>query len=397
MSKFAASICRAIAVCLAAAAPGAWAGSPLQAPPSSPGHLDVLHTFSNGSDGASPIGGVQFGSDGALYGVTQFGGSHGSGTLFRITATGAETIVHDFVGATDGANPTHRPIQSTDGHFYGTTSYGGPGGWGTVYRTRLDGSGFEVVFAFQQASLSQPDRLVRASDGTLYVLFLAGGAGNGGVLAILPDGSTTVLHAFAVDGSEGWGPNSLLMGQDGSLWGTTQGGGKGNGGVAWHLASNGGFSVIHRFDSADGRDPQLWIAQAGGSFYGTTGSGGPSGRGGIFNMTAAGKVSIVYGFGGKPFEGSAPSGLTRTSDGALYGVTLVGGKKGGLGTVYKLSPEGVLTILHDFGAAFANGIYPQDDGPAVGADGSVYGVCTQGGVANLNNVFGMGNVFRTAP
>src|SRR5260370_1855630 len=70
--------------------------------------VKILHTFSGGSDGNQPYGGVVFDHAGNLYGTTQFGGAHAQGTVFRLTHTTLgwrETVLHSFVGGSDGAVP----------------------------------------------------------------------------------------------------------------------------------------------------------------------------------------------------------------------------------------------------------------------------------------------------
>jgi uncharacterized repeat protein (TIGR03803 family) len=95
------------------------------------------HAYQNGIEtnlpyGADP-GPLVEGSDGFLYGTTQFGGPVGSdyGTVFKISKTGAMTVLHEFVGSRagdsrnfpDGLLPISL-IQGADGNFYGTTLQG---------------------------------------------------------------------------------------------------------------------------------------------------------------------------------------------------------------------------------------------------------------------------------
>jgi uncharacterized repeat protein (TIGR03803 family) len=106
---------------------------------SSNGQLATLYSFTGGNDGASPSGLVQ-GSDGNFYGTTQGGGAYtnqygeGLGTVFEISSNGALTSLYSFTGGNDGAAPQAGLVQGGDGSFYGTTSGGGQGGAGTVFR-----------------------------------------------------------------------------------------------------------------------------------------------------------------------------------------------------------------------------------------------------------------------
>ena len=100
------------------------------------GTLTTLYSFTGGSDGASPDGGVILATDGNLYGMTSYGGTTGYGTIFKLDLTGTlttlhtfaadgTTTLHSFAGGSDGVVPVAGVIQATDGNFYGTTSYVG--------------------------------------------------------------------------------------------------------------------------------------------------------------------------------------------------------------------------------------------------------------------------------
>ncbi len=106
------------------------------------GKLTTLYSFCSESgctDGEYPLAGLALGSDGNLYGTTQYGGAGGSdcgscGTVFKITPTGTLTTVHSFSATNgDGAYPLAALIQDTNGSFYGTTTAGGSDGPGIVF------------------------------------------------------------------------------------------------------------------------------------------------------------------------------------------------------------------------------------------------------------------------
>jgi uncharacterized repeat protein (TIGR03803 family) len=95
----------------------------------------VLYSFAGGTDGATPSAGLIQASDGNFYGTTSDGGVAGLGTMFEITPAGVETVLYSFAGGTDGANPYASVIQGSDGSIYGTTEYGGGGNdYGTVFK-----------------------------------------------------------------------------------------------------------------------------------------------------------------------------------------------------------------------------------------------------------------------
>ena len=99
----------------------------------------VLHTFSGGADGKFPNGSLILGRDGNLYGLTSHGGDKNEdGVVFKITTTGAETVLYSFVGGNDGRVPMGSLIQGKDGSFYGMTQYGGRHSFGTVFELKID-------------------------------------------------------------------------------------------------------------------------------------------------------------------------------------------------------------------------------------------------------------------
>jgi uncharacterized repeat protein (TIGR03803 family) len=88
------------------------------------GVITTLHILNGSSDGKYPGAALTFASDGNLYGTTQGGGSASGGTLFKITTTGAYSVLYNFPGQNYGFNPT-TTMQDTSGLLYGDTLYGG--------------------------------------------------------------------------------------------------------------------------------------------------------------------------------------------------------------------------------------------------------------------------------
>src|SRR5450755_1561047 len=91
----------------------------------------VLHSFTNGTDGAYPISPLVRDASGTMYGATSVGGSSGQGTVFKIDATGQETILHSFNLVPDGESPQSALVLDAAGNLYGTTVGGGTFSAGT--------------------------------------------------------------------------------------------------------------------------------------------------------------------------------------------------------------------------------------------------------------------------
>ena len=347
------------------------------------GTLTVLHTFTGTpSDGAAPATALLQASDGNFYGTTAAGGDTGEGTAFKMLPSGAVTILHSFVGATEGRYLRTSLVEGTAG-FYGTTGDGGANGWGTVFRIDAASGTVATLHAFGGGDGSAPAGLLLTPDGNLYGTTSGGFSGT--VFQISPAGDFVTLHTF--DGSDGARPRAgLVQGSDGSFYGTTSSTGNSvaaGRGTVFRLDSAGTLTTLYRFGGDEPASPVGGLVEAGdGSFYGTSPAGGASDFGSAFRITPAGDLAVLHSFRGA--DGSEPRpALTRATDGNFYGVTRDGGASLG-GTVLRIDPAGTLTTLHDF--AFSDGIYPY--GRLVQAsDGSLYGTTFLGGASGFGTVF----------
>jgi uncharacterized repeat protein (TIGR03803 family) len=197
----------------------------------------VLYSFGAGRhDGANPNAGL-IAVNGALYGTTVYGGAvkncvggnNTCGTVFSVTRSGAERVLHSFAGAPDGANPFAR-LLDVDGTLYGTTISGGDndckfaGGCGSVFSTTTTGKERVLYnFAGRPDGASPHAGLINVR-GTLYGTTYNGGAHNAGVIYnVTTAGAETVVHSLAV--RLGSHPSAGLIDVNGGLYGTTVGGG----------------------------------------------------------------------------------------------------------------------------------------------------------------------------
>lgn len=207
------------------------------------GTYTVLHDFSASDGGSSLLQNDQLlqASDGALYGAS-LGGANSTGSVWRITLDGKFSVIYDFGpdGSGDGANPTSRLVQGSDGALYGTTQDGGPGGWGTVYRVTLDGHE-SVLHAFNHADGRIPMHgLTQDAQGVLYGTAEGGGTNDVGVFyRITLDGDYAVLYSFGTKTSEGIFPDGVTFGPDGNFYSFTAFGGKHDDGAFVELTLRG--------------------------------------------------------------------------------------------------------------------------------------------------------------
>lgn len=96
----------------------------------------VLHRFTGGRDGGDPLASLVRDQVGNLYGTTVEGGSSNNGTVFKIDMRGRETVLHNFTGGVDGANPYAGLLRDAAGNLYGTAGVGGAYLYGVVFKIR---------------------------------------------------------------------------------------------------------------------------------------------------------------------------------------------------------------------------------------------------------------------
>jgi uncharacterized repeat protein (TIGR03803 family) len=358
-----------------------------------PASETLLYSFKGGTDGRGPYGGVIQANDGNFYGTTNLGGTANAGTVFKITPAGVESVLYSFQGAGDGGYSRAGLVQASDGNFYGTTEGGGTANAGTVFK--ITPAGVEsVLYSFQGGSDGADPcaGLIQASDGNFYGTTVIGGTANlGTVFKITPDGVETVLHSFqgSPDGKYLYGV--LIQGNDGNLYGTTEQGGTANAGTVFKITSAGVESVLYSFQGGnDGGDPQGGLVlDSDGNFYGTTGSDGVAYFGTVFKVTPAGVETVLHEFGGSD-GGNSYASLIRADDGNFYGTSNYSSTE--TSTLFEITPAGVMTVLYVFGSG-TDGEAPLYAGLFLGNDGNFYGTTVIGGTGGVSDG-GYGTVFK---
>ncbi|MGN6619290.1 MAG: choice-of-anchor tandem repeat GloVer-containing protein [Ilyomonas sp.] len=356
------------------------------------GAYTVMRSFSYSTDGANPYGHLVLGKDGNFYGITYGGGANGTGTIFKMTPGGNFTVLRSMNKTTDGGNSYGSLTEGTDGNLYGITYYGGTYGYGTIFKIgKSGGNTFKVLRHLNTADgvYSQGD-LIQAKDGNFYGMCYGGGANNNGtIFKITTDGKYTVLKSLSSPKDGGFPYGNLMQNSDGSFYGTTRSGGANNAGTIFKLTTSGTFSVIHSFVAAtEGSTANGSLVKGkDGNLYGMTHDDGPYGSGTVFKVTTAGELTVLAAFDGSE-KGSAPyESLVKGKDSAYYGTTFSGGKYG-YGTIFKIC-GGATTVLHSFNRNTDGG---RPKGSLVlASDGNFYGVTPEGGSK------GYGTIFRITP
>lgn len=238
--------------------------------------------------------------------------------------------------------------------------------------------------------------LIQGPDGYFYGTTVTGGsAGQGAIFKMTPTGTTTILHSFS-DGTVAhdgvWAYAGLVLASDGNFYGTTELGGSAGKGTIFRITPAGTVTILHSFGdgtvSNDGTLPYAPLIQASdGNFYGTTYNGGSSGSGTVFKMVPDGTVTILHNFSGS--DGFEPvGGLLEGVDRTLYGTTSFGGSVRGV--AFNITFTGVFTILHNFDDGTVAGDGDEPYAALIqGSDGNLYGTTSGGGTANSGTVFKM--------
>jgi len=376
--------------------------------------LQTLYSFpKNIANGVYPMAALLQAKDGHFYGTCRAGGTDGWGTVFRWTTNGVISLLYEFTAGDDGGAPYGALIQGTNGVLYGTASQAGSTGDGTVFRMTTSGS-FVGSSLNSSNTGSQPNgALIQGRDGNFYGTTLVGGAnrygdlwaayvGYGTVFKLTPGGALTALGSFNFD--DGAKPASpLVQGADGNFYGTAQIGGAyeklevlevfgvaqaGPGyaglGTIFRITPSGTITALHSFSSLDGANPTAGLTpDTDGSLYGTTYAGGAYNAGTVFKLAPDGTFTSLYSFTGGDDGSNCYGGLLLASDGNLYGTTEQGGAFG-LGTVYRISREGVLSTLVSFDGY--QGAVPECT-LIQATDGNLYGTTQFGGVSDYGTIF----------
>jgi uncharacterized repeat protein (TIGR03803 family) len=411
-------------------------------------NFTVLHSFTGGNDGASPLFGTLVLSSNTLYGTANLGGAWSNGTVFKVNVDGTGfTNLHTFAASDlNGVSPVNSTRTNSDGAFpnglilssntlYGTASHAGSFGLGTVFAVKSDGTGFTNLHSFTLPNLQSgtnsdgtlPAASLILSNNTLYgTAQHGGGSGNGTVFKLNVDGTGfTTLHSFtALDtatsttNNDGANPQAPLILSGNTLYGTSALGGSSGSGTVFALNRDGtGFAILHSFTTIsgplgsgkgtnnDGAVPIAALVLSGNTLYGTANQGGSSGAGTVFKVNADGtgfttlhSFTTISGPSSSNSDGAYPFTALVLSGNTLYGTAPNGGSSGA-GTVFKVNADGTgFTALHSFAPTSGSaGLHPygtNSDGAypeaaLVLSGNTLYGTALDGGISGDGTVFSL--------
>jgi len=312
----------------------------------------TLCSFTGPNNESLPYGGL-ISSGGVLYGTTSGGGSGNTGTVFKINPDGSgKSTLHNFASYgtdltnSDGAKP-YATLLISGSTLYGTTSAGGSSGDGTVFKINTDGTGFTVLYTFTgKSDGAAPLASLILSGSTLYGTASEGGSsGYGTVFSLSTTGANfTVLHNFT-DGADGANPAGGLVLSGSTLYGTASQGGS-------------GYGVLYTVN--------------------TTGTGF-TGYGNVFSVSTTGtNFTVLYSFLDSS-DGANPEAGLILSGNTLYGTAEHGGDGDegdgfGIGTIFSIKTNGTgFNTLYYF-QGYSDGAYPT--APLVLSGSTLYGTST---------------------
>jgi uncharacterized repeat protein (TIGR03803 family) len=322
------------------------------------GVLTKLASLSNGSPDIWPWGPL-INVNGKLYGMVTEGGDNDNGGVFEFDPQTANLrTLYSFSGGSDGYLPTGGLV-SRKGSLYGATYSGGSGtncnnqngGFGTIFAIKIATGQETVLHSFSCLDGEYPTGgLTIGANGTLYGMASYGGISNfGTVYSLDVEGSVNVLHNF--DATPSFGAVLIERKKPGLFYGETEQGGDSDCGTVFQVDLNGNYKTLLSLSCTDGSAPESTLFRIRTTLYGTAVIGGGTscnsgyGCGTVFGLDdKTGTEKMVYSFAGGS-DGSYPSGNLVELNGVLYGTTQSGGAGGactnttyGCGTIFAITP-----------------------------------------------------------
>jgi uncharacterized repeat protein (TIGR03803 family) len=359
----------------------------------------ILHSFEGTTDGEYPTSGLVGDGQGNLYGGASgdSGFGTGVGTVFKIDSAETFSVLHTFTPGPGGVLDVSGLTLDSQGNLYGTAFNANPDGLMTFQITSA--GAFNILAPTGPLGPGNggqiPGVVLDAQDNAYVAAFSTHCRDAGNVtctiVKITPGGKVSTLHKFAGSGSliltDILG---LTIDAQGDLYATVVAGNEFESQYSiYKTTPTGRTKVLYSFvDTTNAIRVSALTLDAKGNIYGMAPENSPSSQGIIFMLTPAGKLTTLFKFNGS--NGSlidaqgVPGALVLDAAGDLWGATPAGGSHG-QGTVFKLSPAGVLTTLYNFGDLANDGNIP--NGVIQDNSGNLFGTTYAGGANNRGTVF----------
>jgi uncharacterized repeat protein (TIGR03803 family) len=285
-------------------------------------------------NGGGPLGGIALDANGNIYGTALGSGANANGMVWEL-AKGSSTITDlATFSRTNGDEPYGGATLDAHGNLFGTTQGGGTHGTGTVWELAKGSGTITALASFNLPSQSVFGGATLDANGNLFGTTGSGGANNQGTVWELAKGSSTITTLASFNGTNGNLPRAgVTLDANGNLFGTTETGGANNQGAVWELAKGSStITALASFNPTNGEHPFAGVTlDANGNLYGTaTGAG----DGTVWELAqGSSAIAPLASFNGT--NGVDPlAGVTLDANGSLYG-TADGGGVHGQGTVWE--------------------------------------------------------------
>jgi uncharacterized repeat protein (TIGR03803 family) len=349
--------------------------------------------------------------------MASLNGTGTTGVIFKMTLAGVETILQSNINAHSGL------IVASDGNFYGAALPSALNiplnamqlNCGSVYRLTSAGTISTIYTAAIAPSLDNAcpqllnPSLIAGGSGLLYGA-LSGENNDDDYIpsetfSLSLTGTLTSLTTFPLVPMPLSDLTALTLGNNGSIYEVVAAGGATSQGGIYEITPAGQQTLLYSFGSFAGdaflttkvefpttSQAQPLLQTTDGSFYGTTALGGTSqacsnGCGTIFKLCPTGVESVLYSFGGSAQGPLSPSGpLILASDGNFYGLAynMTPSTPTVRGSIYRMAPDGTVSLIYTFRG-------PDGADPAgallQASDGNLYGTTGGGGAFNAGTVF----------
>jgi uncharacterized repeat protein (TIGR03803 family) len=260
------------------------------------GTVIVMHTFTPATEGynntnCSGRAPIQRASDNFFIGSNCYGAAFGYGSVWQLAQNGRFTVLHSFNETwADGLYGIDIAM-AADETIYGITNQGGIGNTGTIYKITPSGA-YSTLYNFsaQAHDGNQPEGIAIGPDGGVYGVTYYGGQFNQGVVFQFLNSKFKILHhVYSGIVHEGGNPFSRpVIDAGGVIWGNTY-----NSGAIFKVTTKGVYSTVYMYGTGDGVDPDGALVLAGNDIYASTRFGGVNNLGTVERLSVGAVPTVT--------------------------------------------------------------------------------------------------------
>jgi uncharacterized repeat protein (TIGR03803 family) len=348
-------------------------------------------TYPAGVAAVAPGSQPMLAADGYFYGMTQQGGTHDAGIMYRFDpSTSILTPLHDFGSVpNDGGFAVGTFLQASNGRLYGLTQGGGNSTQaGILFEYDPSSGNYTILHTFGLGvdGVNPTADVIEAANGKFYGTTLAGGEAGAGTIFEYDPATSTYASKYSFDYDSGGSPSgNLFLASNGKVYGMTQFGNNNEGMIFEYVAGASSITVVAEFDDSNGGFPTGSLTETNGKLYGITGGGGSNGMGVIFEFDPSTNViTNKFDLDGTTTGAYSQGSLALCSSGKFYGLFSFGGANN-VGTLFEYDPStNAFSTKLDLDRS--SGL-PGYGTPFFTADGKMHGTMITGGTNNTGVLF----------